>query len=163
MRICKLYRLEETIVGYPRKFATDICSDPLREFDNILDREFNPFSDEVSLQFMKEACGIEFVDSMHIQNVRHTFAIHNLVEEIKETLMLLKNSQIGKYTVVRYINRYSIIKWIRDFEKFDLLFAYIVDCGETDPVVNHIYPLKSENFMFRGKVVPVILDCELLT
>ena len=41
-----------------------------------------------------------------------------------------------------------------------MLFAYIVDCGETDPVVDHIYPLKIENFMFRGKVVPVILGCE---
>ena len=130
MKVCKLFHFKETIYVFPEsaakvKFVRDLCHEPLRKFDDILDSELQPFSDELSLRFMKETYDVKFVDNMHFreQGRDDTYAIHNLSKAMKETLMLLRNSRLGIYTEVKHTSD-RIADWIRSFEDFDLLFAF---------------------------------------
>lgn len=165
MKRCKLYHMEEVFGINSVKRASDICYDPLGGFDDILDDELKPFSDELSLRFFKETYDIELIGDMHCREKgrRRTFAVHNLSKDMKEGLMLLRNSQMGIYTRVENLSYLflddPIVNWICNFEDFDLLFAFVagMDNGRYS-FLDYIYPLTIDNFTFKGIIVPVVLN-----
>lgn len=149
---CKLYRGSD----YNDNGRRYIDSDPLRHFDDILDDEASPFHDELSLEFMRDTYNISFSDNMHFVENESQFAIHNLSKSMKECLMLLRNSKAGIYTEVHDIYD-AEWEYVRVFDKFDLLFAYNVECGEPHPIVTYFTPLVVENYPFKGTYVPVTI------
>lgn len=149
---CKLYRGSD----YNDNGRRYIDSDPLRHFDDILDDEASPFHDELSLEFMRDTYNISFSDNMHLVENESQFTIHNLSKSMKECLMLLRNSKAGIYTEVHDIYD-AEWEYVRVFDKFDLLFAYNVECGEPHPIVTYFSPLVVENYSFKGTYVPVTI------
>lgn len=149
---CKLYRGSD----YNDNGRRYIDSAPLRHFDDILNDEARPFHDELSLEFMWDTYHISFSDNMHLVENERQFAIHNLSKSMKECLMLLRNSKAGIYTDVHEIQD-AEWKYFHMFDKFDLLFAYNVECGKPHPIVSAFAPLVVENYPFKGTYVPVTI------
>lgn len=150
---CILYRYDMLPI---EDYHVDI--DPQRSFDNILDKESAPFHDRDSVKFLSEAFGVEYVDGMHYSEGGMQYYLHSFAKSVKECLMLLRNSKRGVYTLISEMQS-NVAKYIRDFKDYDLLF--VLDVMEERPSrspVAYLYPIQVENFVFRGRKTPVLVD-----
>lgn len=86
------------------------------------------------------------------------YYLHSFAESVKEFLMLLRNSKKGIYTLITEIQP-SIVEYIREFKDFDLLFIFSV-MGDRPIIstVSFLCPMKIENFVFRGRKAPVMIE-----
>lgn len=153
---CILYRYDMLPI---EEYRVDL--EPQRSFDNILDKELAPFHDEISLKFLSETFGIEYVDGMHFSEGGMQYYLHSFAESVKECLMLLRNSKKGVYTLISEMQS-NVAKYIHNFKDFDLLFVLNVmkDRPSRSPVA-FLCPMLIENFVFRGSKTPVLVDLSI--
>lgn len=150
---CILYRYDMLPM---KDYRVDL--DPQRSFDDILDRELAPFHDEISVKFLSETFGIEYVDGMHFSEAGMQYYLHSFAKPVQECLMLLRNSKQGIYTLITEMQP-NVAKYIHNFKDFDLLFVF--DVMEERPSwspVTCFHPILVENFVYRGSKAPVLVD-----